>query len=166
MPRRPVARRLLIGSARVLAGVLAVGWASPGCYAGSGGTAPPASSFYYPVGLGVSSGGNVLYVANSDFDLQWNGGTLQSYDLFQIRNDAATLIQDNLACAASPDPAQCAAPALPFIEPWLPNCALALPPPPTNDLSGEGLLLGEACAPAIDSSTYVRDSAIIGAFAT
>jgi hypothetical protein len=158
--------KLLLRAARLALSAVVVSTVVPACYTAGGGTPPPTKSFYFPTGLAVSTGGNVLYAANSDFDLQWNGGTLQSYDLFQIRNDAATLIEDNLACAASPDPAQCPTPALPFIEPWQPNCAQGLPPPPTNDLSGEGLLLGEACAPAIDSSTYVRDSAIIGAFAT
>src|ERR1700691_6396641 len=98
MTARATARRLVLQAAFVLPGVAGVGVLSPACYSsGAGGTDPPTTTFYFPTGLAVSTGGNVLYVANSDFDLQWNGGTLQSYDLFQIRNDAATLIQDNLA---------------------------------------------------------------------
>ena len=62
------------------------------CYSTGDGTAPPASTFYFPVGLAVSPGGNVLYAVNSDFDLQWNGGTLQSYDLNQIRLDTVAMI--------------------------------------------------------------------------
>jgi hypothetical protein len=158
--------KLLLRAARLALSAVVVSALVPACYTAGGGTPPPMKSFYFPTGLAVSTGGNVLYVANSDFDLQWNGGTLQSYDLFQIRRDAATLIHANIACSASADPAQCVAPALPFVDAWLPNCALGLPPPPTNDLSGEGVLLGEACAPAVDSSKYVRDSAIVGAFAT
>ena len=54
--------------------------------------APLPNTFYFPVGLAVSQSGNVLYVANSDFDLQYNGGTVQSYALTPIRNDAVRLM--------------------------------------------------------------------------
>src|SRR5579872_3674776 len=79
-----------------------LGVAFSACYTAGNGTPPPIKSFYYPTGLAVSGGGNVLYAINSDFDLQWNGGTLQSYDLFKVRADAAALVQANLAHAASP----------------------------------------------------------------
>jgi hypothetical protein len=150
---------LLLRAARLALGAAVVSAAIPACYTAGGGTAPPTNTFYFPTGLAVSEGGNVLYAINSDFDLQWNGGTLQSYDLFQIRQDTASLILSNLNGSNTPPP------NIPFIEPWQPNCPYD-PPPPTNDLSGEGLLLGEACAPAVDSTPYVRDSAIVGAFAT
>jgi len=74
---------------------------SPACYSGAGGSDPPTNTFYFPVGLAVSNGGNVLYVVNSDFDLQWNGGTLQSYDLFRLRHDVAELIGANFLTPAS-----------------------------------------------------------------
>ena len=150
---------LLLRAARLALGAAVLYAATPACYSAGAGTAPPTSSFYFPTGLAVSAGGNVLYAVNSDFDLQWNGGTLQTYDLFQIRQDTAALIQANLSGSSTPPP------NIPFIDPWLPNCPYN-PPPPTNDLSGNGLLLGEACAPAVDSTQYVRDSVIIGAFAT
>ncbi|HVH46697.1 MAG TPA: hypothetical protein VM925_30355, partial [Labilithrix sp.] len=54
--------------------------ADSGCYDTGDGTAPPLDSFYFPVGIRVSHGGTVLYAVNSNFDLQYNGGTLQSYD--------------------------------------------------------------------------------------
>jgi len=104
------------------------------CYSSDDGTPPPLASLYFPVGLQVSAGGSVLYAVNSDFDLQFNGGTLQSYDLALIRRDV-------MATLANPPP----------------GCPLA---PPV------GSTLGEVCAPPVESSTYVRDSAIIGAFAT
>jgi hypothetical protein len=131
--------------------------ASPGCYEAGGGTAPPTHSFYFPTGLAVSTGGNVLYAINSDFDLQWSGGTLQSYDLFQIRHDIAELIQANLSGSSTPPP------GIPFLDPWQPNCPY-LPPPPSSN--GNGVYPGQACAPPVDSTQYVRDSAIVGAFAT
>ena len=91
---RDVARRLvflLLRASSATAAIVVAGGAVPACYSGGGGGSdPPTNTFYFPVGLAVSSGGNALYAVNSDFDLQWNGGTLQSYDLFKIRQDAAT----------------------------------------------------------------------------
>lgn len=136
-----------------------VGVSSPACYTAGNGTAPPMTSFYFPTGLAVSKGGNVLYAVNSDFDLQWNGGTLQSYDLFRIRQDAGRLIQANLAR----DPHGATPPGIPFLSPWQPDCLDQPPAPSGNNF---GVQLQQGCAPPVDASQYVRDSAIIGAFAT
>jgi hypothetical protein len=62
-----------------------------GCYINDAGLSPPTDSFYYPTGLVVSPGGKVLYVANSDFDLQYNGGTVQALDLTRLRDEALKL---------------------------------------------------------------------------
>jgi hypothetical protein len=189
------AGRLLLG-ATVAAAVI------PACYSAGGGTAPPTNTFYFPTGLAVSAGGNVLYAINSDFDLQWNGGTLQAYNLFLIRQDAVKLIQQNAILQANPS-------AMPTLQPGngFPNFLAPWPvkvtengmtcadnatacqsdtdcganngpcsqkqvylcpgfaPLPTNG-TGIGVPLGEACAPPVDSTYYVRDSAIVGAFAT
>lgn len=123
------------------------------CYSGGGrGQPPPSNTFYFPTGLAVSSD-QILYAANSDFDLKWNGGTLQSYDLRQLRIDVARLIQANSSGETSP-------PSIPFIDPtqWHPNCQLS---PPSG-----GLPLGEACSPPVDSAAYFKHSVTIGAFAT
>ncbi len=131
------------GMVSVTAGALALG-----CYSTGDGTSPPSKAIYYPVGLRVSAGGTVLYAVNSDFDLQFNGGTLQSYDLAKLRRDTLAIIAnprdpnvaiiDRQAQNGQPCPAR----------------ADALPP------------LGQTCAPPVDSTVYVRDAAIIGAFAT
>jgi hypothetical protein len=138
--------------------VLGLGALQGGCYDIGDGTAPPRNTFYFPVGLQVSNGGTVLYAVNSDFDLQFNGGTLQSYDLRQIRHDALIAIQD---------PAD---PHLPFA------IAGGRPPSPEGDCPANPRVtipgtpvrqpLGETCAPPVDSTFYFRDSAVIGAFAT
>jgi len=154
----------------------------PACYSGGGaGTDPPKNTLYFPVGLAVSAGGNALYVVNSDFDLQYNGGTLQSYDLFAIRRDAALLINNNLsgqppsAVAQGPlTPRQVVEPGIPFVfaAPTTP-CAIGLPtllsdagPPALNASGGSRIALGQGCAPPVDTSKYVRSSAVLGAFAT
>ncbi len=132
--------RFLGSSASAFAAVAALGGAS--CYSAGGGQAPPAKSFYYPIGMAVSEHGNVLYVVNSDFDLQWNGGTVQSYDLHLIRQDVARLMSNPLpGCPSNP----------PLLNPGNPNAVQAG---------------GYTCAPGTDSTVYERDSAIIGAFAT
>ena len=151
---------LLLRAARLALGAAVLSTATPACFSAGNGTAPPPNTFYFPTGLTVSTGANVLYAINSDFDLQWNGGTLQSYDLFQIRQDTASLIQANLSGASTPPP------QIPLLQPtsWQPNC-MSVPPPPTN-VSGIGVPLGQSCAPPVDATQYVRDSAIVGAFAT
>ncbi|MBK8936483.1 MAG: hypothetical protein IPM79_02235 [Polyangiaceae bacterium] len=51
------------------------------CFTGSDGLLPPTESLYFPTGLVVSPGRTTLYVVNSDFDLQYNGGTVQALNL-------------------------------------------------------------------------------------
>lgn len=142
--------------ARAAAFLGAASCVAAGCYSTGDGTAPPAKTFYFPVGLAVSRGGNVLYVANSDFDLQYNGGTLQSYDLRLIRRHAVRAIKDptdpNLPLAR-----QSAGPE---------NPCPSNPPVAREDGTGVRQTLGETCSPPVDSTFYVRDSVTIGAFAT
>ncbi|HVJ16885.1 MAG TPA: hypothetical protein VM686_15700 [Polyangiaceae bacterium] len=56
-----------------------------GCFDPGEGIEPPAEKVYFPVGLAVDDTGSFLYIANSDFDLQYNAGTLQSWDLAALR---------------------------------------------------------------------------------
>ncbi len=136
------------------------------CYQAGSGSAPPGKILYFPVGVDVSKGGNVLYVANSDFDLQYNGGTIQSYDLNHIRRDVLLAI----ANPADPNlplmrPAQ--APGQPGDNPCTnPDGTPALPPVYRTDGTGERQPLGETCAPPVDSTKYVKATVTIGAFAT
>jgi hypothetical protein len=147
----------LLGISLASAALAGVG---AGCYSTGDGTAPPPQDLYFPVGLAVSRGGNVLYVANSDFDLQWNGGTLQSYDLHLIRKHVVETIADpnnnDIAghlVRAPVEGVDCTADA-------------QNPPVYKTDGSGERQPLGETCAPPVLSAFYGRDSRTIGAFAT
>jgi hypothetical protein len=176
---------------RSLFGAVVAAAVASGCYAGGGGTAPPPNTFYFPVGLAVSHaadfvtpdgvrhaglGGNALYAVNSDFDLQWNGGTIQVYDLFLLRRDADRLINANLVEGAAM-PSHCpkdAPDCIPFLSPWVQTSPDAsgtcLDPSLLSsspvEANGTRVPLGEACAPAVDSTPYERDSFTIGAFAT
>ncbi|MBI5486313.1 MAG: hypothetical protein HY905_03160 [Deltaproteobacteria bacterium] len=51
-----------------------------GCF-GSGGIDPPADRFFFPTGLALAAGGKYLLVANSNFDLRYNSGTVDVVDL-------------------------------------------------------------------------------------
>jgi hypothetical protein len=168
MTARLVARRFLLRASRALLGAAIVGSATPSCFSAGSGSDPPPNIFYFPVGLAVSKGGNALYAVNSDFDLQWNGGTLQSYNLFLIRRHTAELIEANLSNTAPHAPTRASGDVPPqFLGgiTWQSGCTNA------NNANvirpnGQRVPLGQLCAPPADSTTYFRHSAIIGAFAT
>jgi hypothetical protein len=150
---------VLIGPRGVRAALLAltIGAGSfVDCYSTGDGLAPPREALYFPVGLQVSHGGSVLYVVNSDFDLQFSGGTIQSYDLRLIRRHTLLTIEDPTN------------PNLKLLRPGDTriNPCPSEPPVYKEDGSGTRQPLGETCAPPVDSTFFVRRSAVIGAFAT
>lgn len=57
-------------AATLLAGILC------GCWPDSSGIDPPADSFFFPTGLTLARDGSRLLVANSNFNLRYNGGTV------------------------------------------------------------------------------------------
>src|SRR5882762_3289629 len=67
-------------------GVVVCSVALSGCYSTGDGTHPPSNGLYFPVGLAVSSDAEWLYIANSDFDLQFNGGNVQVVKLKTLHN--------------------------------------------------------------------------------
>lgn len=73
--RRPARDTFLLAS---LAAVLA----ALGC--GSDGAPPPPGRLYFPIALEVTDDGRHLVVANSNFDLRYNAGSLQAYDLERL----------------------------------------------------------------------------------
>ncbi|HEX8794678.1 MAG TPA: hypothetical protein VF765_27215 [Polyangiaceae bacterium] len=148
---RRMVRWLVLPAAGLAASV------ASGCFTAGQGTQPPMKSFYFPTGLAVSPDGKFLYAVNSDFDLQWNGGTLQSYDLARIRQTTADLVKANASGAKTP-PASLKRDHVNFV----PNCMQSAPQSIGNQL---GVHVGANCAPPVDSTQYVLDSAIVGAFA-
>jgi hypothetical protein len=141
--------------------VVSVACVVAACYQAGSGTAPPPNTLYFPVGLDTSRGGNVLYVANSDFDLQYNGGTIQSYDLNAIRKDVLIAIKDptQLDKDKLVRPAQ--TPGQPAGNPCVDGA-----PVYRTDGTGQRQPLGETCAPPVKSEAYFKQSVTIGAFAT
>ncbi len=155
----------LLRAGQMLLGAAATGAAIPSCYSAGSGTSPPPNSFYFPVGLAISADARVLYAVNSDFDLQWNGGTVQTYDLARLREDAACLVEANLSGATSPGACPGATGSsstrsIPFVDAsmWRPNCSRSMP--------AGGVPLAQGCAPPVDSKQYFKHSVTIGAFAT
>ena len=138
------------------------------CYSTDRGITPPFAAPYYPVGLATSPGGRTLYVANSDFDLQYDSGTLESYDLAQLRRDAVALLRDPRALTSrciNPTHPDCPYDSATYPFEDRPRCADApgdtrtIPPTP-------GAAVGNTCTPPLKPSVYHKSSVRIGAFAT
>ena len=58
-----------------------------GCFGPGEGVEVPQDQIYFPVGLAMDKGANHLFVVSSDFDLQYNGGAVQSYDLEALQTE-------------------------------------------------------------------------------
>ena len=82
---------------------LPVTWAAvvtlSACVPAGDGVQPIVERSYFPVGLSVDPTGDWLYVVNSDFDLQYNQGTVQSLDLRRIEAVARRPCSRNSECA-------------------------------------------------------------------
>jgi YVTN family beta-propeller protein len=76
-------------AALAIAGWTAVGAALPGCWPDSSGIDPPADRFFFPTGMALTAGGNYLLVANSNFDLRYNTGTVTVVDLAEVERQIA-----------------------------------------------------------------------------
>jgi hypothetical protein len=69
-----------------------------GCFPPGEGLDPPLSKVYFPVGLAVDEKQKYLAVVNSDFDLQYNAGTVQTWDLEQLRARVPRYCETNADC--------------------------------------------------------------------
>ncbi|HKQ70394.1 MAG TPA: hypothetical protein VJT73_13690 [Polyangiaceae bacterium] len=121
-----------------------------GCYSTGEGPDPVPHAIYFPVGLAVSPGGGALYVANSDFDLQFNSGTVEAYDLARLRKILEPLWSTGDATVRACAAAGLGVNATPVLQPGV--CGpLDLRSPPDA---------------ASNPEPIVKASARIGAFAT
>src|SRR5258708_1614435 len=91
-------RRRVVRAVAFLAGI-----SSAGCFAPDNGRSPPLDRLYFPVGLVTDPDASRLYVVNSDFDLQFNAGTLQAYDLAKVRALAPQGCSVDADCAVDRD---------------------------------------------------------------
>lgn len=70
------------------------------CFDPDDGREPPLDRIYFPSGLALSPDGNRLYVANSDWDLQFNAGSVQVYDAERLRSLLPTFCESDAECSA------------------------------------------------------------------
>lgn len=80
-------------------GTLLVGLAVLGCVPAGDGLPPPPARVYFPVALAVDAGNEWLYVVNSDFDLQFNQGTVQSLSVAKVLAVARQPCSSDQDCA-------------------------------------------------------------------
>ncbi len=89
MPHRSkIARGFLFGAAS-----LGIGCVPPG-----DGVPAPSDRIYFPVSVTVNGTGEFLFVVNSDFDLRYSQGTIQSLDVARIRQLAQRVCSDDADC--------------------------------------------------------------------
>ncbi len=58
------------------------------------GEPPPVGRLVFPIALGLSPSGEHLFVANSNFDLRYNAGSLQSYDVDVLNQELDRACRD------------------------------------------------------------------------
>jgi hypothetical protein len=171
----------------------------PSCFDPGEGVEPPLNRIYFPVGLALNTRPlhgakpavvpTQLYLVNSDFDLQFNGGTVQSYALDRMYDFVPTYCTTDLDCThetafgkqapcqGSVGKCKCAAthpepPGAPGAPPW---CVERLDEPcgPLGTKSGADRTLSpglcravNVLAPQDGQSALQLHSVKIGAFAT
>lgn len=79
--------------------------ASSSCFSPGDGQSPPLDSLYFPTGLAldpapVGEASKYLYVASSDFDLQYRSSALLSYDLERVAEVVPRSCADDAQCRA------------------------------------------------------------------
>jgi DNA-binding beta-propeller fold protein YncE len=93
----PAARRLAVKSILQslcwLAGINAAA-----CFEPDDGREPPLNRIYFPTGMALSPDGDRLYVANSDWDLQYNAGSVQVYDAARLRQSLPVYCESDAEC--------------------------------------------------------------------
>jgi len=121
-PRRRRLRAGWAASALVFGGIVLSLGAS--CFSGADGIEPPARELYFPTGLVVSPGRTTLYVGNSDFDLQYSGGTVHAVRLADTDGEKgirslALAVSDQIQAGATPKDACAAAGTIPNDNPFI-----------------------------------------------
>jgi hypothetical protein len=150
-----------------------------GCYPQDNGKDPPLDRFYFPVSVAVGpdredgTGPSRLYVTNSDFDLQYNAGSLQAYDLDRLRELLPRYCDRDSDCTGG---YVCDVPTLESTKPPTHVCVDPADPKPCGELgeqsAGESLVTPGRCnfvdptSPPGGGPSLLVQSVSIGAFAT
>jgi DNA-binding beta-propeller fold protein YncE len=81
--------------------VLGLSSVATGCFEPDDGREPPLDRIYFPTGIALSPDGARLYLANSDWDLQFNAGSVQVYDAARLRALLPQSCEADTDCAGS-----------------------------------------------------------------
>jgi DNA-binding beta-propeller fold protein YncE len=133
-----------------------------GCFGPGEGVEVPQDEIYFPVGLAVDGASKNLFVVSSDFDLQYNGGAVQSYDLDKLEAALPQRCSTDLDCEGAVMGSHCQRGGM---------CAAAeddddaTPCQQDDRTAGDRLLFPGRCNP-IDPKPLQVDTVKIGAFAT
>ncbi|HEX2873736.1 MAG TPA: hypothetical protein VHP33_20915 [Polyangiaceae bacterium] len=69
-----------------------------GCFGPGEGVEVPVNEIYFPVGMAVDKDAEHLFVVSSDFDLQYNGGSIQSFDLEDLYAELPVRCTEDADC--------------------------------------------------------------------
>jgi hypothetical protein len=72
-----------------------------GCFKPDDGREPPLDRIYFPTGIALSPDGDRLYLANSDWDLQFNAGSVQVYDAARLRSLLPVACESDADCTVA-----------------------------------------------------------------
>jgi hypothetical protein len=142
--------------------------AAGGCYIGNKGLDPPTNLLYFPTALVMSPGHNTLYVVNSDFDLQYNGGTVLAFDATKLRTwkDPTTGAAKGLnGLLANLNDVAHHPTAKDACEAFGLTANPGGPADTTNSVGGQAILHPGPCSP-ISAGDFIAAHATIGAFAS
>lgn len=128
---------------------------SSGCFSGEGLEAP-IDEIYFPTGLVMDESGEHLLVVSSDFDLQYDGGAIQSYRLGDLFEELPKRCSDDADCV-DPDQPVCAS--------GLCASSLTASPCKQGDRAPEDQLLYPGRCNFIDNKPFIKSAVKIGAFA-
>jgi hypothetical protein len=159
-------------------GALFAALLSTSCFDPGEGVEPPLNRIYFPTGIALNlppthgalpeRNPTRLYLVNSNFDLQFNGGSLQSYDLDRIRGFVPSYCTTNEDCTGkcASEPCRCAS----LENPGAPSWCVEDPRQPCGALgvkSPAELKLTPGMCKYVDIADALVGSGVgIGAFAT
>lgn len=164
---------MLLG--RPAAALLSVALTS--CFPPGDGLEPPPEEIYFPVGLAIDEQTGSLFVANSDFDLQYNQGVLQRYDLERLRETVPKPCEEDGDCSAeqrcdtTPSDDNGERPSYFCVDRSGPHAGKPCGPFPESSASARVIAPGR-CGPVNPSrpqdggSSLITSTVQIGAFAT
>jgi DNA-binding beta-propeller fold protein YncE len=135
------------GSVKKLLGTALSGLLFSACPTGPG-VAPPTDQLFFPVSVTADAAGQKLYIANGNFNTNFDGGTIVVLDLARIEADGQ-------ACRAAQQN-NTAAPA---------GCQIIAPSPPTLCVTKDGRCsITDLSMPYIDKAATVTTASFAGDF--